>query len=412
MNQQKSKIGVAGVGYVGGAVKNWFEKQGNPVFVYDKFKQMGSPAELNKADVVFLCLPTPFHEDGRGFDDSALWEILGQLEGEKTLVIKSTILPGSTEKYQKTYPSHRILFNPEFLVARTADDDFLNPDRQVLGVTEKSRGVAGEIMAMLPKASYQKIMLATEAEMVKYFGNVFLSNRVIFGNEMYDICAKLGIDYETVKGAAAADQRIGPHHFDVHHEGYRGYGGMCLPKDTRAFIQFARGLGHDPKLFQVLEEINARLKNQKPVVVAVSGGFDPLHFGHVRLFKEARKLGDKLVVILNNDNWLRKKKGQGFMPEAERKEVLEALVCVDQVVLSAHPENSEDMSVCAELAQIRPDIFANGGDRTNKNIPEFEVCRKMGCRVAFGVGGDKIQSSSWLLAKVNAEGLQDRGQAD
>jgi len=137
---------------------------------------------------------------------------------------------------------------------------------------------------------------------------------------------------------------------------------------------------------------------KKKIVVAVSGGFDPVHVGHTRLFKDARALGDKLVVILNNDNWLLKKKGFVFMSEHERKELLEALGVVDRVVLSGHKENPEDMSVALELKKIKPDIFANGGDRTNKNTPEKVICKQLGCRMVFGVGkGGKVQSSSWLL---------------
>lgn len=133
-------------------------------------------------------------------------------------------------------------------------------------------------------------------------------------------------------------------------------------------------------------------------VVAVSGGFDPIHVGHVRLMQEAKKLGDELVVILNNDNWLRKKKGFVFMPEAERKELIESLHCVDRVVLTKHPENPDDMSVCDALKEIRPNIFVNGGDRTQSNIPEVPVCEEIGCQMVFNVGtGGKVQSSSWLL---------------
>ncbi|MGD0577047.1 MAG: adenylyltransferase/cytidyltransferase family protein [Candidatus Staskawiczbacteria bacterium] len=139
-------------------------------------------------------------------------------------------------------------------------------------------------------------------------------------------------------------------------------------------------------------------KNKKEIIVAVSGGFDPPHIGHVRLFKEARKLGDKLVVILNNDNWLRAKKRQAFMPEEERKELIESMKNVDQVILTSHQPNPEDMSVCKELLSIRPDIFANGGDRYKHNIPEVEACNSIGCKMVFNVGeGGKVQSSSWLL---------------
>lgn len=139
---------------------------------------------------------------------------------------------------------------------------------------------------------------------------------------------------------------------------------------------------------------------QKQIVVAVSGGFDPLHIGHIRLFKEAKKLGDKLVVILNNDNWLRAKKGYVFISENERKELLEELVCVDQVLITSHPKNPKDMSVCRELSKLRPDIFANGGDRHKDNIPEATICEAIGCQMVFNVGGDKIQSSSWLIKNL------------
>ena len=138
---------------------------------------------------------------------------------------------------------------------------------------------------------------------------------------------------------------------------------------------------------------------KKQIVVAVSGGFDPLHIGHVRLFRAAKQLGDKLVVIINNDHWLRKKKGVIFMPERDRKEIIEALDSVDRVVLTAHSPNATDMSVNTALQRIKPHIFANGGDRTKKNIPEVAACKKMGCKMVFNVGrGGKVRSSSWLLA--------------
>lgn len=138
--------------------------------------------------------------------------------------------------------------------------------------------------------------------------------------------------------------------------------------------------------------------DSQKIIVAVSGGFDPVHVGHVRLFKEARKLGDELVVILNNDNWLMAKKGYVFMGEAERKEILLALAVVDRVILTAHPPQPRDMSVGRELLAIRPQIFGNGGDRHQGNVPEDAVCKEIGCTMAFGLGeGGKVQSSSWLL---------------
>ena len=133
-------------------------------------------------------------------------------------------------------------------------------------------------------------------------------------------------------------------------------------------------------------------------IVAVSGGFDPLHIGHVRMFQEAKQLGDELVVIINNDNWLRYKKGYAFMPQEERKEIIEALDCVDRVVFTGHELGTADLSICNELLKLRPHIFGNGGDRKEDNIPEYEVCKNIDCEMVFNLGaGGKVQSSSELV---------------
>src|SRR3989338_6158612 len=121
-------------------------------------------------------------------------------------------------------------------------------------------------------------------------------------------------------------------------------------------------------------------------VVMVSGGFDPVHIGHVRLFREAKKLGDELVVVLNNANWLRFKKGFAFMHENDRKEIIESFESVDRVVITTHEENTNDISVCNEIELIRPHIFANGGDRKHDNIPEYRLCKRLGIEMLFNVG--------------------------
>src|SRR5437870_737526 len=117
--------------------------------------------------------------------------------------------------------------------------------------------------------------------------------------------------------------------------------------------------------------------------VAVSGGFDPVHIGHIRLFEEARALGDRLVVILNNDNWLRFKKGFAFMNEEERAAVIKAIRYVDDVIITGHEENTKDISISKELEALKPDIFANGGDRKADNIPEYELCERLGIKMVF-----------------------------
>ena len=136
----------------------------------------------------------------------------------------------------------------------------------------------------------------------------------------------------------------------------------------------------------------------KKKLVMVSGGFDPVHIGHVRMFNEAKALGDELVVVINNDNWLKFKKGFTFMSELDRKEIIEAFDAVDKVLLTSHEEATDDISVCKELEQIRPDIFANGGDRKAGNIPEYDLCEKLGIKMVFNVGeGGKVRSSSDLV---------------
>lgn len=260
---KEPKIGIIGIGYVGLAVETWFKSQGYFTLSYDKHKKIGSLEEANGADIFFLCLPTPYIEEGgKGFDDSVLWEVFEEIRGEKIIVIKSTVLPGSTDNYQERFPQHKILINPEFLVAKTATQDFLKPARQILGYTKFSKDVAKDIMDILPLAPFKKIVKANEAEMIKYFGNIFLANKVIFANQMYNFCQKAGIDYEVVRECAVVDHRTGHSHFNVFHDNYRGYGGMCLPKDIKAFIDLAESLGIEPKLFKILEEINKILRNE------------------------------------------------------------------------------------------------------------------------------------------------------
>lgn len=131
----------------------------------------------------------------------------------------------------------------------------------------------------------------------------------------------------------------------------------------------------------------------------MSGYWNPLHRGHIRLFEAAKELGEYLVVIVNNDEQVKLKGSIPLMDEKERMEIISALRAVDNVILSI----DKDKTVCKTLELISPDIFANGGDRGPKGdpVPEVETCKKINCKMVYNVGeGGKVQSSSWLLAKL------------
>ena len=130
-------------------------------------------------------------------------------------------------------------------------------------------------------------------------------------------------------------------------------------------------------------------------IIAVSGGFDPVHVGHLRMMQDAAQHG-KLVVIINSDDWLLRKKGYVLMPWEERAEIISAYDFVDEVVMA----KDDDRTVVASLDEIKPDIFANGGDRENINTPEARFCKENGIEMIWGVGGGKIQSSSSMVKSV------------
>ena len=129
----------------------------------------------------------------------------------------------------------------------------------------------------------------------------------------------------------------------------------------------------------------------KPVI-AISGGFDPVHIGHIRMIKDASRYGDVLVII-NSDEWLMRKKGYMFMTFDERKEIIQSMRVVHDVI----EVNDDDGSVCEALERVRPHFFGNGGDRLSDNVPEVELCKELGIKMVFNLGGEKIQSSSDLV---------------
>ncbi len=260
-----STIAIMGTGMVGGALDRYFKTQAIQAGLFDPPKGLTDASVLRDAEVIFVAVPTPYYLDGSGFDDSFLRAALDAIPGEgKTVVLKSTILPGTTDRFQTLYPQHMLLFNPEFLTETTADFDMQHPNRQIVGYTAQSRSQAEKVMGLLPRASFEKIVPAQTAEMVKYFGNAFYALKVAYANQLYDMCERLGIDYEQVKDCAKAEPMVGTTHLDIFHKGYRGYGGKCLPKDTRSLIQMGERAGVELTLLKAAEAYNnALVESQK-----------------------------------------------------------------------------------------------------------------------------------------------------
>lgn len=259
-----------GLGMVGTPLKRYFEerrkyKRGKTLFLYDIDPKKKFFDDINRARIVFVCVPTPPKANG-AVDLSAIDQTFSMLRGEKIVVIKSTVPPGTSAQYQEKFPRFKILFNPEFLTEKNAWNDFLHPNRQLIGWTQESRKEASKVLALLPTAplaspSRAFSMTSTEAEIVKYASNMFLARKVTFANAIYDIASFHGGNYDHIRLGIAADPRIGSSHLAVKHNGYRGYGGFCFPKDTDALIHHCdeNGLRHCVDLFQSDRDFNRKI---------------------------------------------------------------------------------------------------------------------------------------------------------
>ena len=245
-------VGICGLGMVGGSMRKYYKD----AYVYDKYKEEGSIEELNKADIIFICVPTPYQEGG--FDTSEIKNALDGIENDKIVVLRSTMLPGTTVKLQKQYPRLKLLFNPEFLTEESAMSDFQYPDKQIVGFTDESYKVAGDVMGVLPLAPYTRIMRSYNAEMIKIMLNTYFCVKVTYANHIYDICKSKKLDYNIVKEAFVADKRVNDSHFEIFHKGFRGYSGKCLPKDSKALIDFSP---MEEKWLKEMDKFNSELLN-------------------------------------------------------------------------------------------------------------------------------------------------------
>ena len=264
------KIGIIGQGFVGNAIYQKF-KNYYSVVTYDLKPNLCNSTfeEVAKQLVIFVCLPTPMNTDGScniNLIEKTLLKISESPSPNlfRTIVIKSTIPPGTTNKLNDKYDNLHVMFNPEFLTEANAIIDFNNQNRIILGGHEDVTSHLKTIyIKAFPKAHIIKTD-STHAEMVKYLTNAFLATKVSFANEMYQICEGLDIDYDKVIEYVTLDKRLGKSHWQVPGpDGDFGYGGHCLPKDVKALIDVSHDLNVQPRILNSVDTKNNEVRKNK-----------------------------------------------------------------------------------------------------------------------------------------------------
>ncbi|RQW81446.1 MAG: UDP-glucose/GDP-mannose dehydrogenase family protein, partial [Geobacter sp.] len=215
----------------------------------------------------FLGVPTPMNDDGSqdlSNVDDAIKSIVEVANSRKVIIIKTTILPGTCRKYAEMYPNHDFVHNPEFLTERRAKLEFINAPRIILGgedhVTEEVERLYRTRFTHTPiyKTTWEG------AEVAKYMANCFYAVKVSFMNEMYDVARHVGVKYNDLRDMLLASGWVNPMHTDVPgHDGERGYGGKCFPKDVKAFIHWARECGLGSDLVEAADKANERIRKEK-----------------------------------------------------------------------------------------------------------------------------------------------------
>ncbi len=258
------KIGIIGLGVVGSAVKHGLEKISQTVSAYD-IKYPDTPInDVLDTEVCFVCVPTPSMSDG-ACDTSIVEQIVRELTEKNyrgLVTIKSTVTPGTTDRLAKT-TALRLAFCPEFLRERAAFTDFVeNHDVCVIGAgTPEDFALIRDAHGSLPKNIVHVTPL--EAELSKYFSNLYNALHIVFANEFYEVAKALGADYARVKNAMVNRAAINDVYLDCN-ENFRGFGGVCLPKDTQAFAALVKQMGLDLKLFELIVEENKKFKKTVP----------------------------------------------------------------------------------------------------------------------------------------------------
>ena len=254
------KIGIIGLGAVGSANKQGFEHLGHEVLVHD-IKLDTTMQDVLLTEINFVCVPTPSTADGQ-CDTSILESVIQELDDNKykgIIAIRSTSVPGFTQEMIEKHKNLAICFVPEFLRERCAVDDFIN-NHKLLAVGTFDIWVYRKVVKAhgnLPE--HTEHLTPTEAEVLKYYNNVYASLRVTFANVMYEICEKLNCDYTTIKNSYIKTGKAVDMYLDVS-DGLRGYGGMCLPKDTRALARLMEKLDLDLNLISSIDHDNSKFK--------------------------------------------------------------------------------------------------------------------------------------------------------
>lgn len=258
------QIGIIGNGFVGNAIyQNFKDKVITKVYDVRPEKCLNTKMEVLESDIVFICLPTPMKSDGR-CDLSFVEDFFHTVEVQNNplFVIKSTVPIGTTEKLRSHRRDLRIVHNPEFLTAVNAVEDFKNTDRNIIGGKQEwCMELRNFFLDHFPYTPIQ-IVSSNESETIKYFCNSFLASKVAFFNNLYEICRKFDMDFESVKAGVCSDKRIGNSHNKVPGpDGHMGFGGYCFPKDINALINTLKENGIDDSLFSTVWEYNKKLRN-------------------------------------------------------------------------------------------------------------------------------------------------------
>ena len=231
------KIGFIGQGWIGKHYADDFENRGYDVVRYAlEEPYIKNREEIKNCDIVFIAVPTPSTPEG--FDSSILRDAIKNLGKGKIAVIKSTLLPGTTEEIQLENKDIFVVHSPEFLREASAAFDASNPTRNIIGIpvdNDEYRERANSVLSVLPESPFKMVCGSREAELIKYGGNVHLYIKVVFMNMLHDLATSHNLDWDNIKNAMAADPRIGSSHMDPVHQSGRGAGGHCFIKDFAAF---------------------------------------------------------------------------------------------------------------------------------------------------------------------------------